>query len=140
MEKPPEIVSCRCIITDNDNILLLQRTKDDLFNAGKWEIPGGKIDPGQSAEDSQIREIKEETGLDIEPDNSDTYIDSFIITDGRYSGSKYISIVGLAKVIKGNVKLSPEHDDFNWVPSQEIPEYDLTDISTTALKHFKYLL
>lgn len=50
-----------CIINENNELLLQKRSeKDDI-----WGIPGGAVEVGESIEESAIREIKEETGLDI---------------------------------------------------------------------------
>jgi len=56
-------VGCSVILFDESGatILLQQRTDN-----GRWSLPGGGMDPGESAEECCVREIKEETGLDIE--------------------------------------------------------------------------
>ena len=52
-----------CIILDQQSrILLLHRS---THKRQQWEIPGGKIEPGESAEQAAIREIKEELGVDV---------------------------------------------------------------------------
>lgn len=48
------------IITDREKFLLVR--EDD----GKWRLPGGKVEPGEPIEDACTREVKEETGLDVE--------------------------------------------------------------------------
>ncbi len=52
------------IVFDRDKILLIKRTKEPW--AGLWHFPGGHVDEGEIPQDSVIREIKEETGLDAE--------------------------------------------------------------------------
>ena len=52
------------VIRDENRILVTQRGYGE-FN-GFWEFPGGKIEQGETAQTAIIREIKEETGLDIE--------------------------------------------------------------------------
>jgi 8-oxo-dGTP diphosphatase len=52
------------ILIDGDRVLIAQRGKADHL-AGKWEFPGGKIEPGESPEDCLIREMKEEFGIDV---------------------------------------------------------------------------
>ncbi len=54
--------SCHII---NDNRVLLLRKREDLFGGGKWDPPGGKIEPGESPESCVAREVSEETGLKI---------------------------------------------------------------------------
>ena len=52
-----------CMIYDGARILLQDRVKDDWKG---YTFPGGHVEPGESFVDCAIREIKEETGLDIE--------------------------------------------------------------------------
>jgi 8-oxo-dGTP diphosphatase len=139
MEKSDVIVSVRSIIVKDSDILLVQRAENDWHNAGMWELPGGKVDAGQDITSTQVREIEEETSLLIEPDNSNVYLESSVIESGKYIGSTYISIVGLARVIAGRIKLSAEHDDFRWAHANRLLEYNLTDVSSAALRHFNFI-
>ena len=140
MEKSGIIVSVRSIVTSSEGeVLLVQRSRTDKHNPGIWELPGGKIDGGHDIEDTQIREVQEETSLTIDPDNRKAYVESLIIESGRYANSTYISIIGLARVVKGEVVLSDEHDDFVWSHPELIFDYDLTKVSVNALRHHGYI-
>jgi mutator protein MutT len=61
MTELKHIASCALLINDQGKILGVSR-KDDLND---WNLPGGKAEPGETPEDTAIRETKEETGLDI---------------------------------------------------------------------------
>ncbi|WP_010275730.1 NUDIX domain-containing protein [Paenibacillus senegalensis] len=56
------IVTGGAIIRDDNGRILLQRRSD----YGNWGLPGGGMDPGESIEETMIREVKEETGLEVE--------------------------------------------------------------------------
>ncbi len=53
-----------CYLKRGNEYLLLLKAKDK-FGGGFWNAPGGKIEPGESAEAAAIREVREETGLTI---------------------------------------------------------------------------
>ena len=53
------------VIIKNNKVLILQRNKDEDIFPNMWELPSGKKEPLETSENSLIREIKEETGLDI---------------------------------------------------------------------------
>lgn len=55
-------LTCLCLIYKDDKILLQNRIKKDWKG---YTLPGGHIEPGESFVDAVIREMKEETGLDI---------------------------------------------------------------------------
>lgn len=48
------------VLRKNDQILIGQRKRDDI-----WELPGGKIDPGETPEDCAVREMEEEMGIKV---------------------------------------------------------------------------
>lgn len=58
-------VSCAIIINDENKVFVAQRSSE-MHPPLKWEFPGGKIEEDETAEESLIREIKEELGVDIE--------------------------------------------------------------------------
>jgi 8-oxo-dGTP diphosphatase len=53
-----------CFILRDDKVLLLKKSAG-LFGQGKWNAPGGKIQPGESAGECAVREVLEETGLSV---------------------------------------------------------------------------
>lgn len=68
-EHPPENFSPKlevsaCFITVQDKVLFMKR-QPHRSEPNKWGIPGGKLEKGESAQQAAIREIKEETGLDL---------------------------------------------------------------------------
>jgi 8-oxo-dGTP diphosphatase len=58
------IAVAACIVRDAHGRILMARRRPDQMSPGTWEIPGGKIEPGEDARDAAARELKEETGLD----------------------------------------------------------------------------
>jgi 8-oxo-dGTP diphosphatase len=73
MEQPKKKVGCGFgVILEKDGQILLGKRHPDpdkadsaFRSAGEWSLPGGKLDWGESFEDGAIREVKEETGIDI---------------------------------------------------------------------------
>ncbi len=52
-----------CIIRDGDNILLAEKKRG--FGVGYWNGYGGKLEDGETIEQALVREVKEESGLDL---------------------------------------------------------------------------
>lgn len=131
----PEVVlvSRSIILNDNAEMLLLQRSGDDNHEPSKWEFPGGKTDTGNTLEEARQREIAEETGLQTARLTPLVYPDSYPIKDGKYKGALYVALIGVAKVVGGEVRLSAEHSDYAWANHGRALGYDLTDVSQRAL-------
>jgi mutator protein MutT len=53
------------LIRRGRQFLISQRCKDDTFGS-KWEFPGGKKEPGETFEECVAREVKEETGVEVQ--------------------------------------------------------------------------
>jgi 8-oxo-dGTP diphosphatase len=116
----PFVLSVRMIIQDIDgNCLLVRRSKTNKSNVGKWEFPGGKIDPGEAFYEALLREVKEETGLKVVVNHVAG------VTESETSLVRIVSLIFKGTKELGEVCLSDEHDCFLWVPYQKLSVYDL---------------
>jgi ADP-ribose pyrophosphatase YjhB (NUDIX family) len=59
----PTLLAASVAIVRRDDVLLIQRNRAP--SEGLWTLPGGRLEPGETAEQCAIRELKEEMGLDV---------------------------------------------------------------------------
>lgn len=57
------ILGVGAIVLDGDSVLLVERGKEPL--KGYWSLPGGAVETGETVADALVREVREETGLDV---------------------------------------------------------------------------
>ena len=62
----PILLVAACALLDVDNRILLSRRPEGKSLAGLWEFPGGKVELGESPEQSLVRELHEELGIETE--------------------------------------------------------------------------
>src|SRR3989344_8394914 len=87
----------------------------------KWEIVGGRINPGFSLMENLKREVKEETGLEI------TGEPKLIAAQDIIRPHKHIVRLTYLGEASGEIKLSDEHTDFKWLPLDEIKKLEPID-------------
>lgn len=63
----PLILVAAMALIDPDGRVLIARRPEGKTMAGLWEFPGGKVEPGESPEDTVIREAAEELGIEVRP-------------------------------------------------------------------------
>ncbi len=128
------LVNRALILNDQKQILLVQRAADDSSYPNLWEFPGGKLDEGQDISDALEREVLEETGLFIVPQTRVAYVESYIVTNSKkYKGLPYVVLVGICKMIGGNLILSHEHQNYKWVSVKKAYTFNLRDETRKAL-------
>jgi 8-oxo-dGTP diphosphatase len=62
----PILLVAACALLDTDNRILLAQRPAGKAMAGLWEFPGGKIEPGETPEETLVRELHEELGIETE--------------------------------------------------------------------------
>lgn len=65
--KHPILLVTACALVDADGRVLLTQRPEGKSLAGLWEFPGGKVEPGETPEESLIRELREELGITVKP-------------------------------------------------------------------------
>ena len=102
-----------------DKILLIKRATVPF--KGYWALPGGRVDPGETVEQTIIREVKEETGLDITIVNKIGEYHEQGIQDGI--GYDYYPACFLVKIVGGEIKKQEsEIEEIKLFSLNEIPE------------------
>lgn len=119
------------IILYDQKVLILKRSDIDKIGAGNWEFVGGTINFGEALEDALLREVKEETSIDIEIDKI-LYATTYNTKPNRHD----IIIVYECYAKDNNVKLSKEHSDYKWVEEKELRQLVYKDI-IDALDKYK---
>jgi 8-oxo-dGTP diphosphatase len=107
---PRHSVSVTGIVTDDHGRALLIQRRDNH----RWEPPGGVLELGEAIHDGLRREIREETGLDIEP----------VALTGVYKNMTrgIIALVFRCKITGGDLRTSDETTAFRWATETDIAE------------------
>ena len=120
------------VVVKDGKVLILQRHKDEDIYPEMWELPSGKQEPLEASEQSLIREIKEETGLDVEVIMPFSVFNYQIEKPGEIKDSTQINF--LVKTLNNIVILSKEHQNYAWIELSEIEKYNLSDKTKKVIK------
>lgn len=126
------LVGVGAVAIKDGKILLIRRAFDP--GKGKWSVPGGIVEIGETLSAACAREMEEETGIKIQVlELINTY--DMIVPDksGRIQ-YHYVLIDFLAKPIGGAERSSPEVLDMRWVEYEEAKRMDLTNSARKALQ------
>ena len=113
MSRTPVLVVAAVIVDDlsRPTALLAARRSRPEHLAGRWEFPGGKVDPGETPVEGLHRELREELGVQVElgaevvgPDHG-----GWTITD------RHVMRLWFARVVDGQPRPLIEHDELRWL-------------------------
>lgn len=120
MPGKPFTLSAKVLILDKEGrCLLLRRSPRSKANAGKWDLPGGKVDAGETFDEALRREVAEETGLEISLERVLGAAES----DAPERRVAYLILE--ARVVSGRVRLSEEHTESVWVDRAALSSQDV---------------
>ena len=127
-------LTVRGIIKNKDNkILILKRHPASRTDSCKWELPGGKVEPGEDFDKAIIREIKEETNLDCE-------IESFFeAVENETTHMRTVQLIMNLKDINGDVEISDEHVEWMWADTDDLKTLEISSTLKKILEKRNWL-
>ena len=118
------IVGVGAVIICNGKILLEKRKNEP--GKGKWSVPGGLVELGESVEQTVMREVEEETGLEVEKPEHIDVVDNIIRDESGRVKYHFVIIDYFMKLKGGTLKAASDAEELRWVTFDEVERYALT--------------
>lgn len=127
MRQYQQISTGGVIFNEGNEILLIKRSDNDSFQAGCWELPGGGTKFGEDPKRALKREIKEECGIDTSVENPIT-VKTYFMEHKNFKVQR-VEIIFKCKIIdiRQEIKLSPEHSDFQFLSLDMVSKLELSE-------------
>ncbi|ORT61166.1 (deoxy)nucleoside triphosphate pyrophosphohydrolase [Streptomyces sp. CB03238] len=111
-------------VVDQGRLLAARRSAPPEL-AGRWELPGGKLEPGESAQQALVRELREELGVEAEP--GERIPGEWPLAPG------YVLQVWTARLVSGEPRPLEDHDELRWLFRYELDTVDWLDQDRPAV-------
>ncbi|MEU1670633.1 NUDIX domain-containing protein [Streptomyces roseifaciens] len=128
------VVAASAVVTDDQGRILLQRRRDN----GLWALPGGGMDLDDSLPGTAVREVREETGLDVEITGLvGTYTDPrHIIAYSDGEVRRQFNVCFTARITGGEPAISDESTELRFVTPTELDALPMHHTQRLRLQHF----
>jgi len=118
------VVGVGAVIIKDGKIALIKRGNEPA--RGKWTIPGGLVELGESPEQAVIRETKEEVELDVDDPTLMAVVSQVNLDEKGKVKYHYVIIDYLVHVKAGTAQAASDAVELRWVPFNEVEGYELT--------------
>ena len=122
------------IKNNNGEILIVKRHPKSKTDPEMWELPGGKVEKGEHFADALVREIKEETNLDV---NVGDFCEA---VQNDYMHKRTVQLMMYLEDGEGSVKISDEHTEFMWVSMEKIKTLEISTSLEKLLEKKNWML
>jgi len=116
------VVGVGGVLVHEGRVLLIRRGKEPLY--GRWVVPGGTVELGEPLDEALVRELREETGLEVEPLELITVFDR-IQRDGGRVLYHYVIVDYLCRWISGEARAASDALEVAWAAPDELDRFDL---------------
>lgn len=110
------LVGVGAVVVDRGRVLLVRRGQEPL--KGRWSLPGGLLELGETLLAGVVREVKEETGLSVEPIELIELLDRIHREEDRVR-YHYVIADYLCRVVDGSLQAASDADEVRWVERAE---------------------
>lgn len=122
--------STKALIMNGDKFLAMYK----IIDGDKWwDLPGGRMEFGETAEETLAREIREELSVEIKPVK--------LLDTWMYMPNENFQVVGviyLSEIVSGDIKISDEHDGCEWISIKDIGTVFTREAFVERMKMWKW--
>jgi 8-oxo-dGTP diphosphatase len=129
------VLVAACALVDADGRVLLAQRPQGKPMAGLWEFPGGKIEAGERPEQTLIRELKEELGIDVRED----CLAPLTFASHVYPDFHLLMPLYVCRRWEGTVT-AREAQQLAWVKPNRLRDYDMAPADVPLVSHLMTLL
>jgi 8-oxo-dGTP diphosphatase len=116
--------SVGAVVFNGDQVLLVRRGQEP--SRGKWSIPGGVMELGETVREAARREVMEECGVEIEAGDVIEVRDAIVPDEAGRIRFHYVLVDVIARYASGELRVGSDVDDARWVSKEDIVGFDLT--------------
>ena len=126
-ETPVKPLLVTAAVIEKDGRILIAKRKKGWRFAGKWEFPGGKIEPNETPEECLRRELREELGIETEIG------EFFCVSTYAYPHVTVQLLVYRAFHVSGEYELR-DHQEIRWVLPEHLLQYDFPEADNLVIE------
>jgi len=119
------------VVFRDGEVLLVKRGAEP--NKGRWSLPGGVLEAGETVEAGAVREALEETGVTVRPERVFNVLD-FIEFEGEQVHWHYVLIDLLCEYVRGNPFPATDAENARFIPLRELGDYDVVPAALEVVR------
>jgi ADP-ribose pyrophosphatase YjhB (NUDIX family) len=119
------VVGVSAVVVGPSGVVLVRRGHEPL--KGQWSLPGGGVELGETLAEAVAREVREETGLEVEAGGLLDVIDRIQRTDRGGVEYHYVLLSYVCRVVDGVLTPGSDAVDACWAQPDDLPAYRLTE-------------
>ena len=134
-ERP--IVGVGAVILDRGRVLLIKRAHEPL--KGEWSLPGGAVDVGEALHAAVVREVHEETGLEVAVDRLIEVVERITRDDAGRVQYHFVIADYLCRPTGGRLASASDADAAEWVDLGDLDRFSLTTTARDVIQKATHL-
>jgi ADP-ribose pyrophosphatase len=119
------------IVVHEGRVLLIRRAKEPL--RGRWVVPGGTVELGETLEQAVVREVQEETGIRVHPLEWMTVFDRIERRDGAVA-YHYVIVDYRCGYVSGALQAASDAQEAAWVAECDLDTYELPPLALDLVR------
>ena len=120
------------VIVRDERVLVVRRLNPPL--QGQWSIPGGLVETGETIKQALIREIREETGLAVEPIELIEVFERILRDTESRVQYHFVVIDYLCRILSGEASPRTDVSEIQWTRLEDLPELGITPETSSVMQ------